>query len=101
MIKWDYSRYRTFAICDHSLHRMNVAANCKFDRIEIYNGNSSDSELLGTTCTPDENKYSSSGNLMTVHFEAKLFRKRGFHAVYQIEKSKYYIFCFIQCFFNL
>ncbi|PKK28137.1 deleted in malignant brain tumors 1 protein [Columba livia] len=56
---------------------------CQFDAIEVYDGGSTDSPLLGSVCSNNHSVFNSSGSQLTVLFHTDLsITRRGFEASY-------------------
>ncbi|XP_067908925.1 deleted in malignant brain tumors 1 protein-like isoform X2 [Heterodontus francisci] len=66
-------------------------ANCRFDHVEIYTGPSTDSPLIGLTCTLSENIFLINSNTATVHFTTdRSVVNRGFSANYRTMQAGAY-----------
>ncbi|KAL9847386.1 scavenger receptor cysteine-rich domain-containing protein DMBT1-like [Geothlypis trichas] len=76
---WDPARRIQLQFTDVELE----GSNCYYDAIEVFDGGSPQSWLLGRVCRNDHRVFSSSGNQLTVLFRSDgSVTKRGFHAYY-------------------
>ncbi|XP_074731572.1 scavenger receptor cysteine-rich domain-containing protein DMBT1-like isoform X1 [Strix uralensis] len=58
-------------------------SNCRYDAIEVYDGGSPGSPLLGTVCRNDHQVFKSSGHQLTILFRSDIsITRRGFEAYY-------------------
>uniref|UniRef100_A0A8C0FS67 Deleted in malignant brain tumors 1 protein n=1 Tax=Bubo bubo TaxID=30461 RepID=A0A8C0FS67_BUBBB len=58
-------------------------SNCRYDAIEVYDGGSPGSPLLGTVCRNDHQVFKSSGHQLAILFRSDIsITRRGFQAYY-------------------
>ncbi|XP_077039675.1 scavenger receptor cysteine-rich domain-containing protein DMBT1-like [Agelaius phoeniceus] len=76
---WDPARRIQLRFTDVELE----GSSCTFDAIEVFDGGSTQSWLLGRVCWNDHRVFNSSGNQLTVLFRSDgSVTRRGFHAYY-------------------
>ncbi|XP_057885683.1 deleted in malignant brain tumors 1 protein-like [Melospiza georgiana] len=76
---WDTARRIQLQFTDVELE----GSSCSYDAIEVFDGGSPQSRLLGRVCRNDHRVFNSSGNQLTVLFRSDIsITKRGFHAYY-------------------